>query len=354
MDVIESYFRTLRIFLPRDQRDDIIRELSEEVRSQVAEKESALGRPLNTDEQVAIIGQYGHPLRLAARYRPQRYLIGPIIFPYYWTVLKVVLGIIATVHLVGAAVMIANGAGLSAMGAVLENAIATGLKALGWITVLAAWMDLWLSGSRALERWQPRTPLPVEHARQVTARAASTISALHGRRSPTRWTLGSREPSVTGLVISAVVSVWWLAGLRLPQLFFGPGAIDLEWGPAMDRVYPVLVAAQVMLLIDQLVRLIGSEDARLFQVTRVVWLVAGWVLIYLVATSDHQWMIWHGESAARGAAAVMHVAGRDISLIQFVNYVWTTIFVFVAGMSVWATLKALRRPSRGTPRAAHA
>ena len=41
MDVIDRYLRTLRIFLPKDQRDDIIRELSEEIQSQVADNEAA-------------------------------------------------------------------------------------------------------------------------------------------------------------------------------------------------------------------------------------------------------------------------------------------------------------------------
>ncbi len=98
MDVIEGYFRTLRIFLPKGQRDDIIRELSGEVQSQVAEKAAALGRPLNSAEQASIISQYGHPMLTAARYWPQRYLIGPIVFPYYWIVLKIALALVAVGH----------------------------------------------------------------------------------------------------------------------------------------------------------------------------------------------------------------------------------------------------------------
>ena len=44
METIERYFSTLRMLLPADQRDDIVRELSEEIESQVADKEAALGR----------------------------------------------------------------------------------------------------------------------------------------------------------------------------------------------------------------------------------------------------------------------------------------------------------------------
>ncbi len=352
MDVFDRYFRTLRVFLPHDQRDDIIRELSEEVRSMAADKEAALGRAPNDDEQTAIVSHYGHPLLLAARYRPQRYLIGPVIFPYYASVVKVVLAIIVAVHVVGAAVMLANGAGLSQAGGVLEAAVAAGLKAFGWITLLAAWLDLWLARSRVLERSQPRAEPPIEQLGRVVARGAVT-AALDRRHSggPAIW---SREPSVTGLVTSVVISVWWLAGLRVPQLFFGPGAANLEWGPAMDRLFPVLVAAQVMLLIDQTIRLIGSDDARLSRITRLVWLVSGWALIGLVATSDHQWMLWQGEAAARGNRVIMRLAGREISLAQFVNYVWSAIFIGVAVASAWQTLRGMLRWFRGGARPAAA
>ena len=125
MDVIEGYFRALRIFLPKGQRDDIIRELWGEVQSQVAEKAAALGRPLNSAEQASIISQYGHPMLTAARYWPQRYLIGPIVFPYYWIVLKIALALVAIGHVVGAAVLLAGGAPLIQLGQMLEHAVET-------------------------------------------------------------------------------------------------------------------------------------------------------------------------------------------------------------------------------------
>ena len=122
MDVINRYFRTLRIFLPKAQRDDIIRELSEEVGSQIAETEAALGRPLDAGEQAALIGQYGHPLVTAARYQPQRHLIGPVVFPYYWMVLRVALVLVAMGHLLGAAVLVAGGATAAQIGQLVETA----------------------------------------------------------------------------------------------------------------------------------------------------------------------------------------------------------------------------------------
>lgn len=177
MDLFDDYFRTLRIFLPKDQRDDIIRELSEELRSQVADKEAALGRPLRADEQAAIIGQYGHPLLTAARYRPQRYLVGPVLFPYYWLVLKVAIGLVVAGHVIGGIVLLASGASFAEMGEVLEDLVGTLLKVLGWITVLAAFADMWLARSRVLEKWNPSAPFPpLQYAERAVQHAAGAVN----------------------------------------------------------------------------------------------------------------------------------------------------------------------------------
>lgn len=164
MDLFDNYFRTLKLFLPSDQREDIVRELSEEVQSQVAEKEAALGRALNASEQEALLRQFGHPLLTASRYRPRRYLVGPILFPYYWLLLKVVVGLIVLTHLIGAVVIVAEGSSPAQLELIGEHMISNVLKALGWITLLASVAELWLTRSRALENWTPRSPsAPVRH-----------------------------------------------------------------------------------------------------------------------------------------------------------------------------------------------
>ena len=91
MELIDRYLQSVKWILPRKQRDDVMRELSDEILSQVEEKETVLGRPLTEDEQVALLKQLGHPMLLASRYRKQRYLIDPTIFEIYWMVLRLVL-----------------------------------------------------------------------------------------------------------------------------------------------------------------------------------------------------------------------------------------------------------------------
>ena len=91
MDLLDRYFEAVQFWLPKAQRRDIIAELSEDLRSQIEEKESQLGRKLEDKEVEAILKRCGSPLVVATRYLPQQYLIGPTLFPLYRFVLAVIL-----------------------------------------------------------------------------------------------------------------------------------------------------------------------------------------------------------------------------------------------------------------------
>src|ERR1700724_2821832 len=89
MELLDRYLQAIEFWLPKRQRQDIIAELSEDLRSQIEEKETELGRKLEDGEGEAILKRWGSPLAVASRYRPQQYLIGPTLFPIYRFVLAV-------------------------------------------------------------------------------------------------------------------------------------------------------------------------------------------------------------------------------------------------------------------------
>src|ERR1700687_6362833 len=91
MALLDRYLQAIEFWLPKRQRQDIIAELSEDLRSQIEEKETELGRKLEDAEVEAILKRCGAPLEVASRYRPQQYLIGPALFPVYRFVLAVLL-----------------------------------------------------------------------------------------------------------------------------------------------------------------------------------------------------------------------------------------------------------------------
>ena len=78
MELIDRYLHAVKFWLPKAQRDDIIAELSEDIRSQIEDKEAELGRKADDGDVAAILKKCGHPLLVAQRYLPQEHLIGPI------------------------------------------------------------------------------------------------------------------------------------------------------------------------------------------------------------------------------------------------------------------------------------
>src|ERR1700680_25472 len=88
MDLVDRYLQAVKFWLPNEQKQDIIAELSEDIRSQIEDKESELGRRLSDPEVETILKKGGPPLLVAQRYLPQRYLIGPALFPMYWFILR--------------------------------------------------------------------------------------------------------------------------------------------------------------------------------------------------------------------------------------------------------------------------
>ena len=59
MDLVERYLNAVRFWLPKAQKQDIISELSEDIRSQVEEREAALGRTLAAADLEAILKEIG-------------------------------------------------------------------------------------------------------------------------------------------------------------------------------------------------------------------------------------------------------------------------------------------------------
>ena len=89
MELLDRYLQAVKFWLPRKQKHDILAELSEDIRSEIEDKEAELGRPLGQAELEVILTRWGHPMLVAERYLPQRSLIGPVLLPAYKLVLTV-------------------------------------------------------------------------------------------------------------------------------------------------------------------------------------------------------------------------------------------------------------------------
>jgi len=229
MDLIERYLQAVNFALPEAEREDIIKELRDSIFSQVEEKESSLGRPLNEDEVVELLKKMGSPLQLASRYRKPRQLISSTLFPIYWKVLQLSLGAALLVHAAVSIGMAASGKTFSdSLGALLHYPAAA-IVVFAWVTLVFAAAEYFggkcnIPGLNIGERWDPRTLPPVT------------------KEKPRK----SRFELIAQLVAQTFFGVWWLAGLQYQYLIMGPGYAFLRFAPVWLRIYPLFVGMVVI------------------------------------------------------------------------------------------------------------
>lgn len=349
MDLIENYIRSVSLFLPQGQRDDIARELREDLRSQVDDRQAELGRSLSESEQVALLRQYGHPMLMASRYRRARNLIGPVIFPIYAQVLKLVLGLVTATNLASIGLLVTRGASWSEVGGAVARFLDNGLEVVVFITLAAALCEWSLTRFKVLERWNPSSLGPIDRPLRMAERAVREAGLQVGRTdSVVRRALDESGPpvqvrSISELVMLTVFAVWGLLGLVFPYLVFASGASMLDWAPMVDRIFPVVAVGIIAALVDQYLRL-TRPDAVFVRVMRVVWANAGWILLVLLLLADHRWVVWTGtpEQWAR-FGRFADFAGRTWSLVDVVNGVITTTLVLVGLVCLIGPCWRLRR-----------
>jgi len=227
----------VRFWLPRAQEDDIIAELGEDLHSQVEEREAALGRALNEDELAALLKQRGHPMRVASHYLPQRYLIGPALYPAYMVVVRLVIAWILLPILIlivmPIAIVTAADPTLAGIKAMWDTAMGC-VFALGVITLVFAIIER--HPIRELKNWDPRKlpsvparpfksladPKPVDRATAIVEMAASVLfSALFLHFI---WFRNSFDLGDAHIVLTPV----WRT-LLWPMLLIGLSGLPIGW-----------------------------------------------------------------------------------------------------------------------------
>jgi hypothetical protein len=75
----------------------------------LAEKSKTTGLPIDEKLTLQVLKELGKPEKMAASYLPQRYLIGPQLYPIFWLVLKIGLAAVGGILVLILAVRIAIG-----------------------------------------------------------------------------------------------------------------------------------------------------------------------------------------------------------------------------------------------------
>ena len=349
MDVIEKYFHRLRLFLPKDQRDDIIHELSGEVRAQAAEQEDRLGRPLTRAEQAALIAHFGHPMVLAARYWPQRHVIGPVFYPYYWLVLRVALGLAIAAHVIAALVLMATGNPWADVGRSFMRLWDAGLAVFAWTTV-----GFWMVDRHLTRHCSENVDVasPPGGARQAAAAALQTadraVQDLERGLGDVRRVIDRMPlvPPMAYFLVNAVITAWWLLALKFPALVFGPAASVIALAPIWDRFYLAIAVLAVLGLVRHYLALTRPDLVRRLVVLQTAIRAGALIVLYFVL-SAREWVVFRGSSAdAARYNVLIDIDNRQVPLIELINYSVAVLLIGAGIMCVAGIVHALRRPAR--------
>jgi hypothetical protein len=329
MELLDRYLQAVRFWLPRKQQEDIIAELGDDLRSQIEERESALGRPLNEDELAALLKQAGNPLWVAGRYQKQQALIGPVLFPLYSFVLKIVaLGylvpwfltwIVLTVFVPSHPAVNPALALIGRWGTLWTNMVII----FGTVTLAFAILERVQSAVSALQQWDPRK-LP------RVARPKDRVS---------------RVESVFGLAFSVLFIAWWLSLSHYGQVIFGPIAGFFSLNPALRVWYLPVIVPTCIIALQQCVNLLRPQWTW-FRAVAMLLSDSIALFIFIWVSKIHPYLLPAGSANLDAPHAQALVV---LNQVLSWSIVWGIVGICIAlAVHVYQTVREFRRMSKGS------
>jgi hypothetical protein len=317
-DLIGRYLQAVGFWLPRAQKQDILAELSEDLRSQIEDRESELGRTMTESEVSDLLKQRGRPILVAGQFLPQRGLIGPTLYPIYIFVLKIValcyvipwllvwFGILLFHRTETAAHLSGEWHGLGTLWTIV-------FTQFGIITLVFAAIDRVSIKTPCVSDWDPRK-LPKVKVEATTKRRANAIA---------------------GLVFGVFGLLWLLAIPNYPFLIIGPAAYFLKAAPIWQTVYWAIVALSVASIFEQLVRLIRPQLTWFPPTFRIATtFLAAWVVNALLHT---QTFVLPANQDVAGLAGILNVC------ILISAAIWGVCLVVGLVIYIWQAFREIRR-----------
>jgi hypothetical protein len=292
MDLLARYLQAVKKHLPWQRQDDIIAELRANLEAQLEDKEAGLGRPLTTGEAEDWLRQIGPPMQVAARYQPQQYLIGPVLFPTYWFVLRMAAFWVMIAYSVGVAVQVAVRTpswatvfeGLLRVPEVLLTTAASVTLIFAVIEFMAARNPgRWPALAAPSGDWTPSALPPVEK------------EAVRGQKTR------SRAHAIAEVILIFLGLAWLLLLPHYPYLLIGPGAAYLhardqyispfQLAPVWVQVYWWIVALTLFQLIWRCIALYLGKWQQQRNAERMATAAIGLIpLGLLLSIGDHAYI----------------------------------------------------------------
>jgi hypothetical protein len=309
MELIESYINEVGRFLPLEQRDEILLELRDAILGEVegeALQSAQGGGEISLEVQQVVLERFGHPLKVAARYQPKKYLIGPDLYPAFVQTLKVVVAIALFAQVVLALVVGFTSGWQVGPWLVLDTMV----DSLVWIVaiVIGVFLAIEYSGERLnwYENWRAKT-LP-----------SGSLGVI------------KRGDVITNLITEGLFLLLWNGVIVIEH--WVPSGLDLGMTDVWQSYFVylnIVVGLAFVLHFYVLIRGIWQTKALLFEVVTNVALLG--ILAGLISSGD---LLTFADGFS--AEARLHIE-RVLRVALFV----------VAGFCAWDIWLALRT-FRGT------
>jgi len=162
--LVERYLASVSENLPARLRKDTVTEIRSLIQDALDDRSKSEGREPDDAMVTAVLKEFGPPEKIVAPYLPEKYLIGPRLYPVFILVLKIALPIIAVLVLVTSLI----GAGLSSLMTVSEavtevlrtlgNVLSAVVQAFGNIVLIFAILQLTLPELTVKSKeWDPHS-----------------------------------------------------------------------------------------------------------------------------------------------------------------------------------------------------
>ena len=175
MELLNRYLQAVKLWLPRNGQDDILRELSEDLHSQIDDSRTAMGRDLTQAEVAEILKKQGNPFLVASRFRTdQDWIAAPWLQLYRFVMKVVLLWVLTPLLFIIYVPMIATAKNpaaslLGALGQIwLALIFAVGMVTVGFGAVRWLKPDLW-----ALKDWDPLRLPPTRDPLKISRLASA-------------------------------------------------------------------------------------------------------------------------------------------------------------------------------------
>jgi hypothetical protein len=317
--LMDRYLYAVSRYLPASRQGDLLSELAANLHSEMEDKAAALGRPLTEDEQAEVLRRHGPPLVVAARYQPQRSLIGPEIFPFYAFTIKRLLPLVIGINLLAQAAAVLFGSAQIPLaqrfhfGSMLGDLFYAVLMFLVIVTAGFALVEAYKTNWRKLleqHKWDPRK-LP----------KAQPI--MHD---------GPRHPWADAIA-SAVFLAWLLAFPRFPILMFGPYValhlLNIDLPAIWHTFYWIIIAFNAIQLSFRIVLLSAPARRYYHLFESVLHLLGIGILVFLLRTHDYIGQATFGGSpilpdTVATLNANIHLGLTIVLVIALAKFLWDT------------------------------